>query len=98
MSQEKKERSKRSLVDKEVIINGIIKAEALDISVDGMYIYTQANFIPGVIFEVSFKIWNHNIKAMARVQHSQPNVGIGVHFVELSKQDSERIKEYIDEE
>lgn len=89
-------REKRALIEKEVVINGITKAEALDISTDGMYIYTKNDFIPGTIFEISFKLGIDAIKAMARVQHSQPNVGIGVQFVELSEEDSLKIKRYIE--
>ena len=33
---------KRALVHKDVVINGVIKAEALDISIDGLYIYTKS--------------------------------------------------------
>ncbi len=97
MSEEGRGRRKRALIDREVIINGIIRAEALDISEDGLYIYTQANFIPGAIFEASFKINNENIKAMARVQHVQPNVGVGVKFVELSAPDADKIKQFLEE-
>ncbi|MBI4690800.1 MAG: PilZ domain-containing protein [Nitrospirae bacterium] len=91
-----KERKKRALIEKDAIINGIIKGQVLDISIDGMYIYTQANFIPGAIFEVGFKIGSEPVKAMVRVQHSQPNVGIGVKFVELSKTDAEKVKKYVE--
>ncbi len=63
MNEEKDRRAKRSLVQKDVIINGIIKAEALDISMEGMYIYTQANFITGAVFEIRFKVNNHNTLA-----------------------------------
>jgi len=96
VNEEKDRRAKRSLVQKDVIINGIIKAEALDISMEGMYIYTQASFIPGAIFEVSFKIGEAKIEAMVRVQHSQPNVGIGVQFVELSEEALAKIRLYIE--
>jgi len=89
-------RTKRALVSKDVVINGVVKAEALDISIDGMYIYTQSSFIPGAIFELSFKIGGEPITAMARVQHAQPNVGIGIKFVELSEENSLRIKKYIE--
>ncbi|MBA3060118.1 MAG: PilZ domain-containing protein [Nitrospirota bacterium] len=89
-------RTRRALVHKDVVINGVIKAEALDMSVDGMYIYTQFSFIAGTIFELSFKIGEDVIKAMARVQHAQPNVGIGVKFVELSAENSEKIKRYLE--
>ncbi|MBU4321358.1 MAG: PilZ domain-containing protein [Nitrospinae bacterium] len=89
-------RTRRALVNKDVVINGVTKAEALDISIDGMYIYTQFSFIAGTIFELSFKIREDAIKVMARVQHAQPNVGIGVKFVELSAENSEKIKRYLE--
>jgi hypothetical protein len=89
-------RTRRALVNKDVVINGVTKAEALDISIDGMYIYTQFSFISGTIFEVSFKIGGNAITTMARVQHAQPNVGIGVKFVDLSPENSEKIKKYIE--
>ncbi|OGW56482.1 MAG: hypothetical protein A2Z09_05160 [Nitrospirae bacterium RBG_16_43_8] len=89
-------RTRRALVHKGVVINGVTKAEALDISIDGMYIYTQFSFIAGTIFELSFKIGEDTIKVMARVQHAQPNVGIGIKFVELTAENSSRIKRYIE--
>ena len=58
-------RTKRALVHKDVVINGVIKAEALDISIDGLYIYTKSSFISGTIFEVSFKIGEDTITTMA---------------------------------
>ncbi|MBA3060901.1 MAG: hypothetical protein FP832_04540, partial [Nitrospirae bacterium] len=61
-------RTRRALVNKDVVINGVIKAEALDISIDGMYIYTKSSFISGPIFGVSFMIGEDTITTMARVQ------------------------------
>ncbi|MDP1759131.1 MAG: PilZ domain-containing protein [Thermodesulfovibrionales bacterium] len=89
-------RTRRALVHKDVVINGVTKAEALDISIDGMYIYTKFSFISGTIFEVSFKIGEDTITTMARVQHAQPNVGIGIKFVELSAENNEKIRKYIE--
>ncbi|MCE5194619.1 MAG: PilZ domain-containing protein [Nitrospiraceae bacterium] len=89
-------RKKRTLIEKEVIIKNIIKAEALDISSEGMYIYTQADVIEGAIFEISFKIDNHNIKAMVKAQHVEPHVGVGVKFVDISDTDSNLIKKFVE--
>jgi len=46
--------------------------------------------------ELRFKIGEDAINVMARVQHAQPNIGIGVKFVELSPESSEKIKMYIE--
>ena len=43
---------KRVLVQQEVIINNILKAHALDISEDGMYISTQGEFLHGAVLEI----------------------------------------------
>ena len=96
MSGAKDRRTKRALVNKDVVINGVIKAEALDISIDGMYVYTKSNFIPGTIFEITFKIGDETIKAMAHVQRSKPNVGVGIRLVDLSPENTEKIKKYVE--
>lgn len=89
--------SKRVSVEKDVIINGIVRAYILDINEDGMYIYTQAQFIPGVILQLNFSINGNSIEVMAQVKHAQPGIGIGVKFVEISEEDLIKIKKYIKE-
>ncbi|MBI5188121.1 MAG: PilZ domain-containing protein [Nitrospirae bacterium] len=89
--------SKRVSVEKDVIINRIVRAYILDINEDGMYIYTQARFIPGVILQLNFSINGEPIEVMAQVKHAQPGIGIGVKFIEISEKDSTKIKKYIEE-
>lgn len=87
-----KRKEERVLIRKDVIVNGILKAMALDISEGGMYICTQAEFIPGAVLELSFDVDDVPVKAKARVRHTQQGVGIGVKFIDLSQEDSVKIK------
>lgn len=88
---------KRVLIQESVLINGIIKANALDISEDGMYINTQAEFIPGAILELSFRLKDKDIKVKAIVQHIQQGIGMGVRFINLSPETYLIIKNFVDE-
>lgn len=57
-------KERRVLLQKEVLINDIIKGYILDLSVGGMYIYTQAEFIRGATLELSFSIKEKHIKTL----------------------------------
>ncbi len=86
---------KRVLTHLDVVINGIIKASALDISEGGMYIHTQAEFIRGAVLDLKTDIGGTPVRLQAAVQHLQPGIGIGVRFVNLSPETSGLIKEFL---
>lgn len=77
-------KKERVLINLEVIINGILKATALDISDKGMYIATQAEFLPKSKIELSFKIKDKDFKTQAIIKHCQQGIGIGVEFLSPS--------------
>jgi len=85
-------KEERILVQKDVLINNSLKAQAFDISEGGTYINTQAEFEIGDMLELSFEVDDAPVRMKARVQHIQPGVGIGVKFIGLSVEDSMRIK------
>lgn len=88
---------KRILVwEENILINGVIQANALDISEDGMYIVTEADFPSGTALDIAFKIHDTTIKVKAMVQHSQPAVGMGVKFTELTHDQLLVIRKYVD--
>lgn len=87
---------KRVLIQESVLINGIIKANAIDISDEGMYINTQAEFVSGAVLELSFKLKDRDIKIKALVQHTQPGIGIGVRFINPSPEVYSTIKNFVD--
>ncbi len=65
----------------EVVINGLIKGTSLDINEGGMFIATQAEFIPNSQIDLSFKIKEEEIKIKGVILHTVPQIGIGVKFI-----------------
>ncbi len=86
---------KRVLLHLDVTINGILKASALDISEGGMYIHTPAEFIKGALLDLKTELEGSPVILKAAVQHTQPGIGIGVRFVDLSPEVFELIKGFI---
>jgi len=99
MSDDSEQRQKKRVMiwEEDIIINGIIKAHALDISEDGMYIITKAEFLSGAVLDIDFKINDTPIKVKAIVQHSQPGIGMGVQFINLTPENYTLIKEFVEE-
>jgi len=88
---------KRVVIQQDVIINGILKASALDISREGMYISTQAELLSGAVLDLSLKINDVPITAKAVVQHAQPGIGIGVKFINLIPEHYAIIKKFVEQ-
>ena len=79
-----------------VLITRAQRAEMLDISEDGMYIYTNTPFISGEIIQLCFPLEGEPIELTAKVRHVQKGIGIGVQFVDMSDISRQRIKDYIE--
>ena len=88
---------KRVMIQQDVIINGILKASALDISGEGMYISTQAELLSGAVLDLSFKINDAPITAKAVVRHAQPGIGIGVKFISLIPEHYTLIRNFVEQ-
>ena len=79
----KNRKKNRVLLQKDIIINNIIKGYVLDISDGGMFIHTQAEFIRGARVDLNFTLNERPIQVRGSVQHMQPGVGIGIKFLNL---------------
>ncbi len=77
-------RYKRVILKKEVLINGSIRAQGLDLSVGGMYANTGRTFAIGDQVTVTLPLNEDFINIRGRVQNMQPSMGIGIMFVDLS--------------
>jgi hypothetical protein len=89
-------RKKRVPLKKEVMVARTVRAEGLDLSEDGMYIYSRNYFIPGSILDVSFSLDGMRpIDVQAKVLHSQPGVGFGVTFYGIPEDVSGEIRQYV---
>ena len=88
-------KKRRILLKKEISLNNIIKGYILDISEGGMYIYTQAEFIPNAVLNLNFTINGEEIKVKGSVLHTEPGVGIGIKFLNLPPEDFSYIKKFL---
>ncbi|HXX80365.1 MAG TPA: response regulator [Thermodesulfovibrionales bacterium] len=87
---------KRVLIwEENIVVNGTIHANALDISEDGMYIVTESDLPSGTVLNMAFKIHEMPIKVKAIVQHSQPGIGMGVKFIDLTGDQILLIRRYV---
>lgn len=90
-------RKKRLHISADVFINRTVKAEGLDLSETGMYLYTNKQYVEGSTIEVSFMLDGKEINVRAKVVHSQPGIGLGVHFVEVKEETLKTIKGFLDQ-
>jgi len=95
MSKEFILREPRIRLSKNVIINRTIRAEGLDLSPSGMYIYTKTSFAPHSIINLSFILKRKPIEISAEVMHVQPGVGLGVRFTGVEKDAMKTIRSFI---
>ena len=77
------ERKKRIPAHAEVKINNAYLAEALDISEDGMYIFSPHTFVPGSIVNLAVNINGDITSFTGKIIHVQPGVGFGVSFPDI---------------
>lgn len=66
-----------------ILINGKILVKGIDISIGGLYVHTGRAFDRGRIVDISIPDYNFMIKA--RIQHSQPSVGMGLKFLAVNE-------------
>lgn len=92
------ERKKRVGVKSQVFLTRSAKAEGLDLSEDGLYVYCRHPFVVESIIDISFTLDQSVIPVTARVVHSEPGVGMGVKFLEVAASDVEKIKSHVEHE
>ncbi len=89
-------RQKRLLVKKKVIINGTLEASAIDISEDGMYIYTPEVFLKESMIDITLflKDVGQPLRGKAKVQYVHEGVGFGVVFLGLLPEEKKKLKDF----
>ncbi len=70
----------------DVRINHMYSAEALDLSEDGMYVYSRHTFVPDSIIELTVTIDGDTTSLTAKIAHVQPGVGFGVSFPDIPEE------------
>ncbi len=90
----------RVFIRKEVIINNRIRAYAIDISEEGMYIYSQQGFKKDETIDIRFAEPQEDLpeSLRAKVLYIQGGVGFGVFFMDISPHDRERLRWFVERE
>jgi CheY-like chemotaxis protein len=89
---------KRVSLQKHVLINDAVRAQALNLCEGGMYVHTSHFFRVGQLLKVSFSVGEGRLQAKAVVQHCREGVGAGLSFVDLSSEELELIREFVESE
>jgi CheY-like chemotaxis protein len=88
-------KEQRVALKKEVMINGSIKAQGLDLSSGGLYVYTGRNFPSGQVVTVMLPLNAKFINLRARIQHAQQSVGMGLQFIDMTSEQKASIDDFI---
>lgn len=78
-----------------VTVNGQILVKAIDLSQDGVYLFTGRSFRPGSVVALSFQIGDEKLVIPARVRHNREGVGIGLKFLEVPAREKILLENYI---
>jgi hypothetical protein len=85
----------RVRIEEDVIINRSLRAEGLDISEDGIYVYTKRTFVKDAIIDLWFYIDGEKLEISAKVRQSQPGIGFGASFFDFQQDVREKIKNHV---
>ena len=88
-------RAQRVALKKEVLINGTIKAQSLDLSAGGLYVYTGRTFPPGQVVSVMLPLNAKFINLRARIRHQQQSIGMGLQFLSMTSEQESDISDFI---
>jgi len=89
------ERKKRIRVNTDVTVNGQKRAESLDLSQDGMYIFSSHTFLEGLNVNLEFELEGESYDIRANIVHAQEGVGFGVNFVDIDEPTARRLINYV---
>jgi CheY-like chemotaxis protein len=85
----------RVILKKEVLINGSVKAQGLDLSLGGLYIHTGRNFPVGTVMSVTLPLNSQIINVRALVRNAQESLGMGVQFIEVTPDQAAAIQDFV---
>jgi hypothetical protein len=79
----------------EILIDGTRMSTCMDISEDGLYISGIQSYEEHSFIEVTIPFHEEKITVKAQIRYTQPGIGIGVMFVDLTDEQKTKIKELI---
>jgi twitching motility two-component system response regulator PilH len=97
MSEDPRERRRFERIPfrEDIIIDGIMKCAAIDISEGGLYVCTVQHFEEQRVIDIELPLRGDTIRVKAQIQYCQPGIGIGVKFIDLDEGRKEKIRDFI---
>lgn len=80
-----------------VLIDNSISSTSIDISEGGMFLSTIQSFKENTLIAVKIPVKKEHLMLKAKVMYSQPGIGIGIMFTDLSDQQKTVIKHLIND-
>lgn len=90
-------KQKRVILKKEVTINNSLRVMGLDLSEGGLYLHTGRSIRPGTTVDIALPLDEETLRLKAVVQHSEDGVGMGVMFLNLSRDQLLSLRGFIDD-
>jgi hypothetical protein len=90
-------KSYRLKIEEDVIINRSVRAEGLDISEDGIYVYTNRTFLKDAIIDLWFNLDGEKVEICAKIRQSQPGIGFGACFCDFETETKEKIRNFVNQ-
>jgi CheY-like chemotaxis protein len=78
-----------------ILVDGKITFQCIDISEGGMYLYTGRSFEENRIVTVTLPIKGKPLTVKAQIKHNEPGIGIGLQFIELTDEQAKTIQKLI---
>jgi CheY-like chemotaxis protein len=92
----KQRKNKRVLIMQELVIDGKPAGQAIDLSMDGMYVSTRAKFTKGDVVTIRFQLDDEPMEVKGRILYRHEGIGMGVKFVSIKSEDAQRIALHIE--
>lgn len=99
-NQEDRRRNKRIPFVQDAIVEGVGPRRLSDLSVGGVYLESSVSFPVGTDIDLRFKLNDadpQDVQLKARVIYIHEGVGMGLLFINLSPEITEKIKKVVDQ-
>ncbi len=81
---------------KDIVINNNITVKSIDLSEGGLYVYTDRLFEVRSMLDVTIPLNGEKLTLKARIEHTQPSVGMGLKFIYSDDVQRDKIKNFIE--
>lgn len=94
-SKEERREKKRFPIRGKILVDGKITFQCMDISEGGIYLYTGRSFEENRTVRITLPIKGKPLTVKAQVRHNEPDIGIGLQFIDLTEEQKKTIQRLV---